>query len=171
MWNDTNVPLAVFFTFRTHGTWLHGDDRGSVDRNNNIYRTPPIPSSARWKKYNEALLKDPPVRLDADRRRSTEIGIRCLCDRRGFYLHAVNVRTNHVHSVINILGKDPDPVLSALKAYATRQMRADGCWTSETSPWAEKGSRRRLWNERSVWEACDYVVNRQGADLTQYDWW
>jgi len=40
MWNDTEIPLAVFFTFRTYGTWLHGDERGSIDRNNNLYGVP-----------------------------------------------------------------------------------------------------------------------------------
>lgn len=32
MWNDTEIPLAIFFAFRAYGTWLHGDERGSVDR-------------------------------------------------------------------------------------------------------------------------------------------
>lgn len=31
-WDDSDQPLAYFITFRTHGTWLHGDQRGSVDR-------------------------------------------------------------------------------------------------------------------------------------------
>ena len=30
MWNDTDVPLAIFFTFRCYGTWLHGGERGST---------------------------------------------------------------------------------------------------------------------------------------------
>src|SRR6266566_1829504 len=25
MWNDTDTPLACFISFRTYGTWLHGD--------------------------------------------------------------------------------------------------------------------------------------------------
>jgi hypothetical protein len=32
MWNNTNLPLAYLITFRCYGTWLHGDERGSVDR-------------------------------------------------------------------------------------------------------------------------------------------
>ena len=27
-----DAPLAYFISFRTFGTWLHGDRRGSVDR-------------------------------------------------------------------------------------------------------------------------------------------
>jgi hypothetical protein len=32
MWNDTDTPLAYFISFRTYGTWLIGDSRGSIDR-------------------------------------------------------------------------------------------------------------------------------------------
>ena len=33
-------PIAYFITFRTYGTWLHGDERGSTDRDHNAYDTP-----------------------------------------------------------------------------------------------------------------------------------
>ena len=32
MWNDTDIPLAYLISFRCYGTWLHGDERGSIDR-------------------------------------------------------------------------------------------------------------------------------------------
>jgi hypothetical protein len=39
-WDGNDYPLAYFITFRTHGTWLHGDQRGSVDRHGrNVYGT------------------------------------------------------------------------------------------------------------------------------------
>ncbi|MDQ3490280.1 MAG: hypothetical protein M3449_04330 [Acidobacteriota bacterium] len=37
-WNDTDIPLAFLTTFRTYGTWLHGDKRGSIDRFHNVFR-------------------------------------------------------------------------------------------------------------------------------------
>ena len=62
-------------------------------------------------------------------------------------------------------------VLIALKANATRQMREDELWPHEHSPWADKGSKRNLWNEQSIWEACNYVNNAQGDDLPDFDRW
>ena len=56
-----------------------------------------------------------------------------------------------------------------MKANATRQMRADGNWRGARSPWADKGSERYLWSERSVALAIDYVNNRQGGDLPDFD--
>jgi REP element-mobilizing transposase RayT len=165
MWNDTETPLAIFFTLRTYGTWLHGDIRGSVDRANNLYRAPRIEPNSNWRKYNEQRLLHPPFLLNAACRNSVEESIFETCLRRDWCLHAINVRTNHAHSVIDIGAKEPALALIALKANATRRLREDGLSTYEHSPWAEKGSKRRLWHEKSVSEACNYVNNRQGADL------
>ena len=171
MWNDTDVPLAVFFTFRCYGTWLHGDERGAVDRNNNLYGSPKIPANSNWRKHNEQLLLYPQVKLNAASRRSVEKAIRDACIKRGWTLLAINVRTNHVHVVIAIGVKKPKDVLIALKANSTRQLREDGLWFHEHTPWADKGSKRNLWNEKSISEACNYVTNEQGDQLPDFDWW
>jgi len=89
---------------------------------------------------------------------------------RHWLLHAINARTNHVHVVVSIGATKPERALNAFKANATRQMRADGNWRKAHSPWADKGSQRYLWNERSVVLAVDYVVNGQGGDLPDFDW-
>jgi hypothetical protein len=91
--------------------------------------------------------------------------------KRAWHLYTANVRTNHAHAVIYIGGKRLSDALVAMKANATRQLREDGNWTPEHSPWAEKGSKRNLWAERSVWEACNYVNNEQGDELPDFDWW
>ena len=39
-------PLAFLITFRCYGTWLHGDERGSIDRRNfHRYGTPAMPAN------------------------------------------------------------------------------------------------------------------------------
>src|SRR5438445_3454463 len=118
MWNETDIPLAVFFTFRCYGTWLHGDERGSVDRNNNIYRSQRIPINSNWRKHSEELLLHPPVTLNAARRKSVEKAIRDLCTKRNWQILAINIRTNHVHVVVCIGSKKPKDALIALKANA-----------------------------------------------------
>jgi hypothetical protein len=77
--------------------------------------------------------------------------------------------SNHAHVVASIGTKKPTRALGALKANATRQMREDGCWPFEHSPWVDKGSCRYLWNERSVERAIDYVINGQGDELPEFD--
>ena len=166
--NEEHIPLAFLITFRPYGTWLHGDERGSVDKFNNQYGTARIAANENWQLYNVRLLKQPPVKLDAARRESIKAAIRETCMIRNWLLHALNIRTNHVHSVVSA-GCHPTRILNAFKANATRKMREAGCWNSTESPWALKGSKRYLWNERNVVDAIDYVLFGQGDDLPNFD--
>ncbi len=163
MWNDTDNPLAYFISFRTYGTWLHGDQRGSIDRFHNQYRSPYIPANERWRDYNERRQKGKPLILRAKERTSVKAAIRETCRIRKWSLLALNVRTNHVHSVVSA-NRRSDLVLNAFKANATRQLREDGLWIHPFSPWADKGSRRKLWNELSIARAIDYVLYGQGDE-------
>jgi REP element-mobilizing transposase RayT len=169
MWNDTDVPLAYLITFRSYGTWLHGDQRGSIDREHNRYGGPFAPANVNRRRHNKSLLKGEPVWLDTARRNSIEKAIKETCVHRKWELRAFSVRTNHVHSVVSANSRGSEIVLNAFKANATRQMREDGCWQKSYSPWVDKGSTRNLWNERSVARALDYVINGQGEDLPEFD--
>ncbi|MBA3355341.1 MAG: transposase [Pyrinomonadaceae bacterium] len=168
MWNNTDSPLAYFISFRTYGTWLHGDERGSIDRFHNRYRSPYIPPDKSWRTYNEQQLKTKPLILKARERSSIKEAIRETCEIRKWSLFALNVRTNHVHSVVSA-NRKPGLVLNAFKANATRRLREDGLWVYQFSPWADKGSKRWLWNERSVANAIDYVLCGQGNELPDFD--
>ncbi|MDQ2937885.1 MAG: transposase [Acidobacteriota bacterium] len=169
MWNDTDIPLAYLITFRCFGTWLHGDNRGATDRHTNVYRSPHLPPNPQWLRHNKSSLGCAPVTLNASQRESVEVAVRETCNIRDWPLLAINVRTNHVHSVVSIGGVKPERALNAFKANATRQMREDHHWTQEHSPWADKGSKRSLWNDRSVERAIDYVLNGQGDNLPDFD--
>ena len=168
MWNDTDTPLAYFISFRTYGTWLHGDKRGSIDRSHNRYRSPYIAQDERRQHCNEQRLKAQPLILNRRQRSSIKTAILETCDIRRWTLMAINIRTNHIHTVVTA-HKKPSIVLNAFKANATRQLREDGLWLEPFSPWADKGSKRNLWNEQSVARAIDYVLNGQGDDLPDFD--
>ena len=168
MWNDTDIPLAHLITFRCYGTWLHGDKRGSIDRFHNRYKSRYIDANEKWHRYNTETLENETLILDASQRQSVDRAIRETCQFRRWHLHALNVRTNHIHTVVSIGSIKPERALTAFKANATRQMRQDGGWHQGSSPWAEKGSKRYLWNERSVAQAIEYVLYEQGNDLPDF---
>ena len=169
MWNDTDIPLAYLITFRSYGTWLHGDERGSVDRFHNQYRSPRLPPDRERVEHSRSQLSGEIVTFNAKQRESVELAIRETCEVRKWILRAMNVRTNHVHVVVSIGITRPGRALNDFKAYATRRMRRNNCWHSERSPWADKGSKRHLWNERSIELAVEYVLNGQGDDLPDFD--
>jgi len=168
MWNDTDIPLAYLISFRTYGTWLHGDERGATDRFHNQYRSPHILPNITWQRYNQATLRAGPLILGPRQRRTIDTAIRETCRIRKWELLALNVRTNHVHVVVSAK-QIPERVLNALKANAIRDLRQSGLWTHPFSPWADKGSNRNLWNERSIARAIDYVLNGQGDELPDFD--
>jgi REP element-mobilizing transposase RayT len=162
--NEEHTPLAYFITFRCYGTWLHGDERGSVDRFNNRYGAPLIPPDKRWLKHNQNSLTREPVKLSTAQRAEVHTAISETCEKRRWLLHAANVRTNHVHVVVSATC-GPARILSALKANGTRRMREAGYWQDKDTPWADGGSKRYLWTERHVQKAIDYVELAQGDEF------
>jgi REP element-mobilizing transposase RayT len=116
-------------------------------------------------------MKGEPVILTADQRRAVSDAVNEVCKHRLWALLALNVRTNHFHNVVVTPELKPFRALNAFKAYSTRKMRERGLWLSQRSPWVDKGSERWLWTEESVSRACDYVINGQGCDLSDFDNW
>lgn len=148
MWNDRETPIAYLITFRCYGTWLHGDERGSVNRFNNQYQSPYLEADKNWESYNKKKLKSEPVILNAKQRKIVERTIREVCEFKDWVLHAVNVRTNHVHVIVSVGNDASTSALNSFKAYATKNLRQADCWKFSHSPWSDKGSRRYLWNEK-----------------------
>jgi REP element-mobilizing transposase RayT len=109
-------------------------------------------------------MKLAPVKLNNQRRAAIKEAIEETCEFRKWNLRADNVRTNHVHVVVSA-PCDPEIVLRALKANATRKMREAGCWMSHRTPWAQKGSKRWLWTYNQLEAAIAYVVDGQGVPL------
>src|SRR5215813_3609446 len=165
--NDGGVPIGYLITFRTYGTWLHGDPQGSVDRFHNIYGTPKLPASPGRQRYERQLMKMPPVKLDSRRRAAVQRSLHETCRQRKWKLWASNVRTNHVHAVVTAQCRALT-VLQVLKAHATRTMRESGSWPGDRTPWAYRGSRKKLWTEKDPVEAIVYVECEQGKPLPQW---
>ena len=162
---EDHIPIAYFITFRAFGTWLHGR-KGSVDRFHNVYGTPKLHANTSRHKYNSRLLAQPPVHLGKLRRRTIKWAIKETCEIRGWKLWALNIRSNHVHTVVTA-SCDPERVLIAMKANATRQMREAGCWQSDRTPWSRRGSKRRVWTEEQLRAVIAYVLYDQGSPLPE----
>lgn len=110
------MPLAYFITFSTYGTWLHGDDRGSVDRQNNGYRTPFLPRNGVRQSAEQSLLRETPFVMGDPERAIVDAAIRGVCTHRNWPLHIVNVRTNHVHLVVTA-SHAPERVMNDFKVW------------------------------------------------------
>src|SRR5437773_2382568 len=131
--DDNEFPLAYLITFRCYGTWVHGDERGSMDRKHNVYGSPKIAPNQSLQRSDIGQLRHAPVMLDARKRLIVEQAIREVCDYRRYVLRAINVRTNHVHSVVTAL-QEPEPLLEAFKSYSTRALLKRGVISHTLNP-------------------------------------
>ena len=59
--HDRSVALAYLISFRCYGTWLHGDERGSVGRRtSNIFGQPKIKANAKLRQIDAGQGDDLP---------------------------------------------------------------------------------------------------------------
>jgi len=120
-----------------------------------------IPRDASQHQFEESLLTQQPASLDNAQRAAIAVAIRAVCAHRGWPLHAVNVRTTHVHLVLSAIGR-PEPVMNSLKLWLTRNLRAENLLGPHEHLWSRHGSTRYLWTEEDVRQACVYVLEAQG---------
>src|SRR5436305_385128 len=110
-------PLAYFLTWPTYGTWLPGDERGWVQHGKGWQ----LPDAIREHEAKAQMTEDACI-LDEEQRRLVEQTIADHCRVRGWALHAVNCRTNHIHVAVTA-DRDPDTVCAQLKAWCTRRLK------------------------------------------------
>ncbi len=165
---EGGFPLAYFISIRSFGTWLHGDERSSVDRHGyNIYGTPRMPPSEKLKKYMESEMKQAEFLLGKPKRICILEAVKEVCDYKGYELLAINIRTNHLHAVVSAQ-KKPERIINEFKAYSTRRLRENNLAEKEEKVWSRGKSRRYLWKTRSVERAVDYVLFGQGNEIPDF---
>src|SRR5262245_15318326 len=113
-----SVPdaTAYFITFTCYGTHLHGDDRGSVDLDHNVYGTPVLPPDVPRFAGRRQALTHPPYELAGLRPWIVRDAIVALAGKRGWTLWAAHVRTEHLHAVVTAPGCDIHRAMNDLKA-------------------------------------------------------
>ena len=122
-----------------------------------------MPANRRLLGEEKAELKHEAVVLNLVQREVVELAIREVCEYRAYVLHAVNVLTNHVHSVVSAPDK-PERVMESFKAYSTRRLREANLLPRDVKPWGRHGSTPYLWTEESMRRAINYVVDGQGGE-------
>ena len=158
-----SAPLAYLITWTTYGTWLPGDDRKWVESGRVGIREP----DASRKQQAVEMMKSEPVLLCPDERQLTEDTIRKHCEIRKWALHALNVRTNHVHLVITA-SVIPEKVLSQLKAWCSRRLNENLPPARSASEdnisrkwWTKHGSTKWINDEAYLKNAIRYVLEGQ----------
>lgn len=151
---------ACFITFSTYGSRLHGDRRGTVRRNAAHQPRTAVPENRRRRVFEFDELRQGPVLLTDEQRRETDAEIRRVCAYEGWAVHALNVRTNHVHIMVSG-SQSPEATMLAFKSWTTRRLRTLALVAPDHRLWTRHGSTRYVWNESEAERVWHYVEHGQ----------
>src|SRR3990167_7402962 len=117
-----NDPFAYFITIRTYATWLHGDERGSIDPKHNRFNEPMrCPSEMLCSAMRSSALESGFLLDESMRAIVLQSGL-SISDYFKWTLFAIHVRTNHVHIVVQS-DRSKEKTMGAFKQYATRDLK------------------------------------------------
>ena len=157
-----NDPVGYFLTFRTYGTWLHGDARGSVDDSHNIFGTPQLKEDKERADGCAQRMRYPAMVLTDTMRAVVDVAIRDHCQFRNWELIELAVRTNNVHVLLGFADRTPERVAGEFKSRATRWLRDRGLVSSTARIWADRaGSTRYIWKEKDLEDVATYIRDWQ----------
>ncbi len=153
--DNVNEPITYFITWTTYGTWLPGDSRGW--RKAKHGEQTPQPLLEQWCRDQ---LKETPVVLTAEQRRKVEE----VCCRhaaiRGWALHAVSARSNHVHLAVTA-DEAPIKVRDQFKANATRVLREPPNEITHEKIWTRGGDIEIVDGEDNLEQVVIYITEAQ----------
>ena len=161
------TPQTYFLTFSTYGAWLHGDDRGSADRDHNVPGEPYLPADEGLNRFRRTLMTDSPYLMDEADRAVVLAAVRRHCGVRHWHLLAAHVRTNHIHLVVTG-DAAPERMQTEFKAYSTRALNDAHPHERGRSRWARHGSTRWLNTEAAILGANHYTLYEQGEPMAVY---
>jgi REP element-mobilizing transposase RayT len=164
----TSAAFAYFLTFRTYGTWLHGDERGSVSFKNNQFKQPLITPHKNLRKHMQSMMCEPALQFSTVQRQTVLQSIIQTCQYNHWILYAVHVRMEHVHLVLQSSSTKED-TQKIIKCYATKELKKHHSELSQRSHfWSRQGSTRNIWSPESLFPALHYVIKQQGEPMALF---
>jgi len=160
--------MTYLITFACYGCHLHGDESGSVDRNDNCPGTRLVDADPQRVLAERRLMAQPPYCMNGIRREAILSALLERCKRFHWNLLAAQVRTNRVHIVVEADAR-PERIMNDLKSYASRCLNDLKREEAQRKRWARHGRTRWLWNRENVLAAISYVVDEQGDPMAVYE--
>jgi REP element-mobilizing transposase RayT len=154
-------PLAFFLTWSCYGQRLHGDEVGSVNKFHNRFGMPLVETNPGLREHQASLLAHHPTVLSQAMRRVVRDAIVERCEFRKTPLIALNVRSTHVHLIVEAQ-QDPGALAGGFKARSTRVLRESNLVGPTHHVWADHGSKRWLFTLDAIRNAMEYVLLEQG---------
>lgn len=147
--------VAYFITWTTYGTWLPGDARGWRKRHAGEQTSQPL-----LEKWCRGRMTGETVLLSQHQRCQVANACHSHAKVRGWVLHAINARSNHVHLVVSA-NNAPEIVRDEFKANATRVLRQDASALVYQRVWTRGGNCEVINGENDLEQVVQYVIEAQ----------
>ena len=148
--------FTYFITWTTYGTWLPGDRRGW--RKTNSGDQPPQLLLEQWSRNQ---MQQRPVLLNQIQRNKVETVCHEHAEIRGWFIHAISIRSNHVHIAVTA-DSEPKIVRDQFKANATRVLRQEPDPVSNQKIWSRGGDTELIdGGEESLERVVLYITEAQ----------
>lgn len=150
-----NESVTYFITWTTYGTWLPGDGRGW--RKWKTGEQQPQPMLEDWCRNR---MSEKPVLLNEIQQKKVESICRQHAEIRGWDLHAISIRSNHVHLAVTA-NAEPKKVRDQFKANTTRVLRKDPAPISNKKIWTKGGDISIVDKEEGLEQVVLYITVAQ----------
>ncbi len=155
------MGLSGFGTFSTYGERLHGDDRGSCDKD--LGRLGSCESLHRAMQEN--LSQNAFTLTGAQRARMLDYSMQYASEH-NFFIDGINFRTNHVHVVYYT--EDPEltheRIIGGLKGYLAHRMhREKRIWVGQKI-WGRRFGYSNIVNYNSWYHCLNYTLFQQNSN-------
>lgn len=153
-------PLAYHITWGTYGKRLHGDARGTVDREHNEFGAPIVGRDDDRNREERENLKFPPVTLTVPQRLFIEQITPSICER-GRWTHLTDAAgPDHVHVVVHSTF-DPEVIRRLLKRWIGQELSTHWPRPAGSTWWAEDGSIKWAFDEAYKANMIGYVSRQR----------
>ena len=147
--------LIYFITCTTRGTWLHGNPKGSYDKNGRY-----IQSDNQLQEYNEQKMNHQPFLLTSDMQSIIRIAVKAFCEKNGWFIHAFSVQSNHFHLAVAASEINVKCLVARLKSNLTMRLRKVNLIDSDCHPWTRLFNSVSITTDKELERVCKYINNQ-----------
>jgi REP element-mobilizing transposase RayT len=144
--------IGFMATWTTYGTWLQGDGRGYVKNGTTLQ------PDAELEKSNKELLKHDKIKIPKRLCQTVKNAILKEAQEIGQKVYAIAVCSNHVHIVVESVGKSCGYSVGRFKKAATKALRNFGF---ANSVWTKGFDKRYCYHHHELETKIKYVNHHQ----------
>jgi len=144
--------VGFMATWTTYGTWLQGDKKGYVKNGIVLEANPEL------EKSNKELLKHNKIKIPKQLRETVKNAILKESEEIGQKVYAITVCSNHIHIVVESIGKSSGYSVGRFKKAATKVLRKYGF---NDKVWTKGFDKRYCYDEQELKKKIKYVQRHE----------